>query len=240
MNHAERLSALDRLHVWHPYTQEATALPPIPIASGRGAWLHGVDGQAYLDLIASWWVSIHGHAHPVIAQAIAEQALQLEQVMFAGFTHEPAIRLAEALAQRLPIGLTRLFFSDDGSTAVEVAMKMAQQFWINQGQVRRRFLVFEGGHHGDTVGAMSASRSSGYFDAFGSMLFAVDTLAYPETWEDDADVEAKEAASMAALDRDLEHHGAECVAMLIEPLVQGAVGMRICRPGFVAAVAARL
>ncbi|MEO5333441.1 MAG: adenosylmethionine--8-amino-7-oxononanoate transaminase [Magnetococcus sp. YQC-5] len=232
--------ALDRKHIWHPYTQEATALPPIPMASGRGAWLYGMDGQEYLDLIASWWVSIHGHAHPAIARAIATQAGQLEQVIFAGFTHEPAIRLVEALVARLPKGLTRFFFSDDGSTAVEVAMKMARQYWLNLGQERSRFLVFEGGYHGDTVGAMSAGQSSGYFNAFRPLLFNVDTLVYPATWEGDEAVEAKENAALLALDLYLERHGTECAAVLIEPLVQGAGGMRMCRPGFVAALAARL
>ncbi|MBF0126444.1 MAG: adenosylmethionine--8-amino-7-oxononanoate transaminase [Magnetococcales bacterium] len=240
MNDASRLIALDRRHIWHPYTQEATALTPIPIASGRGAWLYGVDGQAYLDLISSWWVSIHGHAHPAIARAIARQAERLEQVMFAGFTHEPAVRLAEALAARLPAGLTRLFFSDDGSTAVEVAMKMACQYWRNQGRERSRFLVFEGGYHGDTVGAMSAGRSSGYFDAFSPMLFAVDTLPFPATWDGDEAVESREAASLAALDQYLARQGEGCAALLLEPLVQGAGGMRFCRPRFVARLAARL
>lgn len=240
MNDADSLIALDRRHIWHPYTQAATALIPIPIASGRGAWLYGVDGREYLDLISSWWVSIHGHAHPAIVGAIAQQAQQLEQVIFAGFTHEPAVRLAEALIARLPAGLTRLFFSDDGSTAVEVAMKMARQYWYNQGQDCSRFLVFSGGYHGDTVGAMSASRSSGYFNAFYSLLFPVDILPFPATWEGDEDVEFKEADSLEALDRYLAQYGHECAAMLIEPLVQGAGGMRMCRPEFLVQLAARL
>lgn len=240
MTDVERLIALDRAHVWHPYTQQATAPQPLPIASGRGAWLHAVDGRAYLDLIASWWVSIHGHAHPVIARAIAEQAQILEQVIFTGLTHAPAVRLAEALVARLPEGLTRLFFSDDGSTAVEVAMKMACHYWRNRGEERGRFLVFEGGYHGDTVGAMSVSRSSGFFEGYGRMLFAVDTVPFPATWDGDEAVEAKEAGALAALDRYLESQVSGCAAMLVEPLIQGAGGMRMCRPGFLHAVAARL
>ncbi|MBF0214322.1 MAG: adenosylmethionine--8-amino-7-oxononanoate transaminase [Magnetococcales bacterium] len=236
----ERLIALDRAHIWHPYTQQATAPMPVPIASGRGAWLRGMDGRAYLDLIASWWVSIHGHAHPVIAQAIAEQAHTLEQVIFTGLTHEPAIRLAERLVQRLPKGLTRVFFSDDGSTAVEVAMKMACHYWRNSGQERGRFLVFEGAYHGDTVGAMSASRSSGFFEGYGRMLFEVDRVPFPATWEGDAAVEEKESQALAALDRYLEAGASGCAAMLVEPLIQGAGGMRMCRPGFLHAVAERL
>ncbi|MBF0342457.1 MAG: adenosylmethionine--8-amino-7-oxononanoate transaminase [Magnetococcales bacterium] len=240
MTSAAQLIALDRAHVWHPYTQQATAPDPLPIASGRGAWLHGMDGSAYLDLIASWWVSIHGHAHPVIARAIAEQAGRLEQVIFAGLTHEPAVRLAAELAKRLPEGLTRIFFSDDGSTAVEVAMKMACHYWRNRGQERVRFLVFEGGYHGDTVGAMSASRSSGFFEGYRGLLFAVETLPYPATWEGDETVAAKESTALAALDRYLESSGDECAAMLIEPLIQGAGGMRMCRPEFLRGLAARL
>lgn len=236
----EPLIALDRAHVWHPYTQQATAPVPVPIASARGAWLYGVDGTEYLDLIASWWVAIHGHAHPVIAEAIATQARTMAQIIFAGLTHEPAVRLAEALVKTLPAGLTRLFFSDDGSTAVEVAMKMALHYGRNMGQSRGRFLVFEHGYHGDTVGAMSASRSSGLFEGYGSLLFGVDTLPFPATWEGDAEVERKEREALEALERYLEAHGSDCAAMLIEPLIQGAGGMRICRPVFLRALVARL
>ncbi|MBF0273490.1 MAG: adenosylmethionine--8-amino-7-oxononanoate transaminase [Magnetococcales bacterium] len=232
--------ALDRAHVWHPYTQQATAPVPLPIVSGQGAWLRGADGRNYLDLIASWWVSIHGHAHPVIARAIAEQAGRLEQVIFTGLTHEPAVRLAAALVKRLPEGLSRVFFSDDGSTAVEVAMKMACQYWRNQGEERGRFLVFEGGYHGDTVGAMSASRSSGFFEGYGRMLFPVDSVPFPATWDGDEAVAEKEARALEALERYLESSGLGCVAMLVEPLIQGAGGMRMCRPSFLAAVAGRL
>ncbi|NGZ05463.1 MAG: adenosylmethionine--8-amino-7-oxononanoate transaminase [Magnetococcales bacterium] len=240
MSRSAELIALDRAHIWHPYTQQSTAPTPVPIASGQGAWLKDVEGREYLDLIASWWVAIHGHAHPVIARAIAEQAMTLEQVIFAGLTHEPAVRLAAGLVKRLPPGLTRVFFSDDGSTAVEVAMKMACHYWRNLGRQRGRFLVFSGGYHGDTAGAMSASRSAGFFEGYGSLLFAVDTIPFPATWDGDAEVEAKEQGALAALERFLEEHGASCAAMLIEPLIQGAAGMRMCRPGFLQGVAERL
>ncbi|MBF0179778.1 MAG: adenosylmethionine--8-amino-7-oxononanoate transaminase [Magnetococcales bacterium] len=236
----ERLLALDRRHLWHPYTQQATAPTPLAIASGKGAWLRGVDGRDYLDLIASWWVAIHGHAHPVIAQAIARQAETLEQVIFAGFTHEPAVRLAEALTARLPDGLTRIFFSDDGSTAVEVALKMACQYWRNLGRERTRFLAFEGGYHGDTVGAMSASRNSGFFTSFAPLLFEVDFLPFPATWEQDQEREQKEAQALTALDDYLERHGKECAATILEPLAQGAAGMRICRPEFLKTFAEKI
>ncbi|MEO5352386.1 MAG: adenosylmethionine--8-amino-7-oxononanoate transaminase [Magnetococcus sp. XQGC-1] len=231
---------LDRRHVWHPFTQEQTAAKATFIASARAATLIGHDGSTYLDLISSWWVITHGHAHPKIAKAIAQQAQRLEHVLFAGFTHAPAIRLATALAEHLPPGLERVFFSDNGSTAVEVAMKMARQYWFNLGQPRERFLACKKGYHGDTVGAMSAGRSSGFFEPFRSMLFPVDLLPFPATWEGDTGVEERETAALAALEIYLERHGAECAALLMEPLVQGAAGMRMCRPIFVQKLVARL
>lgn len=231
---------LDRAHVWHPFTQQQTASTPIEIVAGKGSRLIGADGNEFIDLISSWWVNIHGHAHPRIAQAIADQARTLEQVIFAGFTHAPAAQLAAELVHRLPAGLERVFFSDDGSTSVEVAMKMALQFWRNQGQDRRRFLGFEGGYHGDTVGAMSAGRSSGFFDAFEALLFQVDALPYPATWQSDDEVEEKEVTAFTALDRYLERHAHETAALIVEPLVQGAGGMRMCRPIFLQQLKARL
>ena len=233
-------SDLDRRHLWHPFTQEKTAPPPIAIREARGAVLTAEDGRQYLDLISSWWVTLHGHAHPTIAAAIARQAERLEQVIFAGFTHRPAVELARRLAALLPGDLDRVFFSDDGSTAVEVALKLSHQYWRNLGRVRRRFLAFDGGYHGDTVGAMSAGARSGFFDAFSGLLFQVDALPYPETWEGDDTVEEKEAAALAALDSYLGEHGAETAAMIVEPLIQGAGGMRMCRPEFLRALAKRL
>ncbi len=236
----DEVIALDRRHVWHPFTQAQTAPDPIEIVSGKGAVLTDAEGREYLDLIASWWVNIHGHAHPHIAAAIAEQAARLEQVIFAGFTHRPAVELASALAERLPEDLDRVFFSDDGSTAVEVALKMATQYWINKGTPRRRFIAFEGGYHGDTAGAMSVGSASGFFDAFQNMMFSIDALPYPETWDGDSEVEEKEAAVLHALDAYLSEHASDTAALIIEPLVQGAGGMRMCRPQFLRQLAARL
>jgi adenosylmethionine-8-amino-7-oxononanoate aminotransferase len=233
--------ALDRRHVWHPFTQEQTAPDPIEIVSARGICLHTADGREFLDLISSWWVNLHGHAHPTIAAAIAGQAQTLEQVIFAGFTHQPAVQLASELVKRLPDGLSRVFFSDDGSTAVEVALKMALQYWRNQGETQRsRFLAFEGGYHGDTVGAMSVGKGSEFFGTYGSLLFEVGLLPYPETWDGDADVEAKEQAALARLDDYLDRYGATLAGVIIEPLVQGAAGMRMCRPEFLQQLAAKL
>ena len=235
------LLALDRRHIWHPFTQAETAPPPLAVKSARGAVLTLADGREVIDLISSWWVTLHGHAEPTIARAIAEQAARLEQVIFADFTHEPAVRLAARLAGLLPAGLERVFFSDDGSTAVEVALKIALQSWRNRGQPgRSRILAFEGGYHGDTFGAMAAGQGSGFYEPFRSLLFPVDLLPYPATWIGDAEVEAKEAAALAALDRHLDAHGADTAALIMEPLVQGAGGMRMCRPEFLRAVAARL
>lgn len=232
---------LDRQHVWHPFTQAQTAPDPIPITSAKGIRLYAEDGCEFLDLISSWWVNLHGHAHPTIAAAIAKQAHTLEQVIFAGFTHQPAAQLAAELVQRLPAGLTRVFFSDDGSTAVEVALKMALQYWRNQGEAQRtRFLAFEGGYHGDTVGAMSVGRGSDFFSTYGSLLFEVGLLPYPQTWDGDADVVSKEQAALAVLDAYLAQHGETLAGVIIEPLVQGAAGMRMCRPEFLQQLAAKL
>ncbi|MBF0130499.1 MAG: adenosylmethionine--8-amino-7-oxononanoate transaminase [Alphaproteobacteria bacterium] len=241
MDRLKSLIALDRRHVWHPFTQAMTAPDQIPIRSGRGAVLHGEDGKEYLDLISSWWVNLHGHAHPAIAQAIAEQARTLEQVIFAGFTHHGAVELSRRLTELLPGDLNRVFFSDDGSTSVEVALKLAHQYWRNLGQPQRRhFIAFEGGYHGDTFGAMAAGARSGFFDPFADMLFEVTALPYPATWDGDEGVEEREATCLAALDSWLRTHGEETSAMIGEPLIQGASGMRMCRPEFLRAFADRL
>ena len=238
---AEALVALDRRHLWHPFTQAQTAPPPLPVACGRGASLFLTDGREIVDLISSWWVTLHGHAHPAIAAAIAGQAGRLEQVIFADFTHEPAVRLAARLAGLLPDGLDRVFFSDDGSTSVEVALKLAWQFWRNRGERHRtRFLAFEGGYHGDTFGAMAAGQGSGFYEPFQDLLFPVTLLPFPATWLGDDQVAAKEAASLEALDHWLEHHGGDTAALIMEPLVQGAGGMRMCRPSFLQDLIPRL
>jgi len=236
----EDLLSLDAAHVWHPFTQAATAPMPIAIERGEGPFLVTAGGERLLDLISSWWVNLHGHAHPHIADAIARQAGTLEQVIFAGFTHTPAVTLAARLAERLPEGLSRIFYSDNGSTAVEAALKIALQAWHNRGEPeRRRILALEGGYHGDTFGAMSAGRSSGFYAPFADKLFDVTFLPYPETWAGDGEVEAKEAAALATLDRVLDEQGAETAAILLEPLLQGSAGMRLCRPAFLDEVVRR-
>ncbi|HIJ38651.1 MAG TPA: adenosylmethionine--8-amino-7-oxononanoate transaminase [Rhodospirillaceae bacterium] len=233
---SDPIEDFDRRHVWHPFTQSLTAPAPMVAVAGQGANILTKDGETILDLISSWWVNLHGHAHPAIAAAIAAQASTLEQVIFADFTHAPAAHLAQRLAALLPKDLDRVFFSDNGSTAVEVALKIALQYFANQGQERRRLLAFDGGYHGDTVGAMSLGRSSGFFRAWEDLLFPVDVLPFPASWWQDEAVDSKEDEALAALDRALDESVA---AVLIEPLVQGASGMRMCRPSFLRALAER-
>lgn len=235
---AETIQALDQRHIWHPFSQ-AQIGPALPVVvRGEGAHLITADGGRYLDLIASWWVNLHGHAEPSIAAAIADQASQLEQVIFADFTHAPAAQLAERLAAHLPGDLNRVFFSDDGSTAVEVALKMALQYVRLRGEGRRnRILAFDQGYHGDTVGAMSLGHSSGYFRAWQGLLFPVTALPWPSIWQGDEAIEAKEAAALAALQDALTD---EVAVVILEPLIQGAGGMRICRAEFLERAAAMI
>lgn len=227
------LSERDKKIIWHPFTQEKTAPLPIAIKSAKGAYLYDEDNKPYLDLISSWWVNLHGHAQPDIAKAIYEQALKLEHVIFAGFTHEPAVSLCEKLRQLLPSSLSRFFFSDNGSTSVEVALKMAYQYWVNQGSQKKFFLSFEGGYHGDTFGAMSVSARSGFHDAFQKLFFSVLMLPFPHTWENDLEVEKKEEEALDKLKAYLSEYKDEIAALIVEPLVQGASGMRMCRPEFI-------
>ena len=240
MTDSKRIIDADKDLIWHPFTQAQTAPDAIHIVRGEGAKLFDAAGRVYLDLISSWWVNIHGHAHPKIAKAIGDQAGTLEHVIFAGFTHEPAVRLAEQLTAILPGDLKRVFYSDNGSTAVEVALKIAYQFWRNKGEQRKRFLAFDGGYHGDTVGAMSLGRSSGFFDVWQDLMFDIETVPFPATWQDDPACEKKEQESLAALDIYLNAHGGDTCAMIMEPLVQGAGGMRMCRPEFLQCLVEKL
>jgi adenosylmethionine---8-amino-7-oxononanoate aminotransferase len=234
----EELDNLDQRFLWHPFTQAATHARPLLAVSAQGPWVRDSDGRDYLDMVSSWWVNLHGHANPVIAKAIAEQASSLEQVIFAEFTHRPAITLAARIAALLPGDLERVFYSDDGSTAVEVALKMALQYWRNLGQGRTAFVGFDGGYHGDTVGAMSVGQTSGYFSMWDDMMFPARIAPYPATWDGDPDCDEKEARALAGLEAVLEDR--QVAAVIIEPLVQGASGMRMCRPGFLQQVESRV
>ena len=219
---------LDREHVWHPYTQIATAPPPIALARGEGAYLVTPDGRRILDAISSWWVTLHGHCHPRLISALGRQAQELEQVIFAGFTHEPATRLAAALVARAPKGLTRVFYTDDGSTAVECAMKMAIQFWRNRGEPQRtEFVGLEGGYHGETLGAMAAGSVAGFHTAFEKLLCRVHHAHAASCYHCPV---GKERASCSidcaeSLERLLETRGRSIAAVIVEPMLQGAGGM---------------
>jgi len=212
------LTDRDKAVLWHPYTQALTAPAPIPIERAEGVWLYTEDGRRILDGISSWWVNIHGHSHPKLNAALAKQAGELEHVVFAGCTHRPAVELAERLLEILPAGLARVFYSDNGSTAVEVALKLAIQYWINRGEPQRKTIVtLHNAYHGDTVGAMSASEDSVFTRAFSNLLFPVERVR-----------------DLEEMERCLEAHSA--AAVLIEPMLQGAGGMIVWPVEFVAGV----
>lgn len=228
-----KLADRDQTVIWHPYTQHQTTALPSAIVRGEGAYLIEENGTKLLDLISSWWVNLHGHAHPVIAKAIYDQALTLEHIIFSSFTHEPAVQFAEELLKILASSFSKVFFSDNGSTAVEIALKMAYQFWRNQGEPKRtRFIAFENGYHGDTVGSMSVGKQSKFFSPYEGLFFPVDFFPYPATWMGDETIHHKEQQALQKIADYLTQYGAETAALIIEPLVQAAGGMHMCRPTF--------
>jgi len=210
----------DRRHLWHPYTQHGVADAPIQVSRARGAYIYDVSERPIFDAISSWWVTLHGHAQPEIADAIARQASALDQVIFAGFTHAPAAELAAQLARRAPGGLTRVFFSDDGSTAVEVAVKIALQHWANRGAKRRLIVALENAYHGDTFGAMSVSARGLFTDPFTGHLFEVARLPDPVRHD-----------VVDALERLIHKRETEIAAIIVEPMLLGAGGMRMWSAG---------
>jgi adenosylmethionine---8-amino-7-oxononanoate aminotransferase len=233
------LTCRDSACIWHPYTQMKTAPEPLPIVRGEGVYLYTDDGRRFLDGISSWWVNIHGHAHPELNAALAAQAAQLEHVLFAGVTHEPAVALAEQLISILPSGLTRVFYSDNGSTAVEVALKMAWQYWQNCGHpAKREFVALHHAFHGDTVGAMSVSELTGFSKAFEKLLFPVHRAHSPYCYRCPLGLK-RSACSIDCLG-DLEHILAErrndVAAVIIEPMLQGAGGMIVWPAEFLSGV----
>ncbi len=235
------LADRDRAVVWHPFTQAATALPPLPVVAARGSWLQLADGTQLFDAISSWWTCLIGHSHPRIVEAIAAQAARLDHVLFAGCTHPGAVELAEKLVARAPAGLTRVFYSDDGSTAVEVALKMAVQYHAQQGQPQRtRFLALEAGYHGDTFGAMSVGDPTDYAGPFAPLLWPVARIPVPTVDGDPLLTDADMLPALAVLDRLLAAQGETIAAVIVEPLIQGAGGMRMHPPAFLRAVAARV
>ncbi len=211
MNLTER----DQKHNWHPYTQHKTAALPVAIIRGKDALLWDENNKEYIDAIASWWVNPYGHANKFIADAIYKQLTTLEHVLFGGFTHEPAVLLSEKLIEILPKNQQKLFFSDNGSTSVEIAIKVALQYFYNNGEKRTSIIAFENAFHGDTFAAMAASGISFFTEAFQGMLIDVIRIPVP--------IKGQEETSFNALAEAVKT--AKCAAFIFEPLVQGAAGM---------------
>ena len=208
-------------HVWLPYAQMKTVRAPLPVARTHGCRIVLCDGRELIDGIASWWTACHGYNHPHIRKAVERQLALMPHIMFGGLAHEQALTLARRLAARIPGDLTRVFFSESGSVAVEIAMKMAVQFWLNQGvRKRKKFLAFKGGYHGDTTGAMAVCDSEdGMHARFHGLLPEHHIVELPQSEE-----------SAAIFARSLERHAEELAGIIVEPLVQGAGGMRFHLP----------
>ncbi|NCD72034.1 adenosylmethionine--8-amino-7-oxononanoate transaminase [Mucilaginibacter agri] len=207
------LAERDAQIIWHPYTQMQTAGLPVGIVRGEGALLFDENGKEYIDAVSSWWVNLYGHAHPHIAKKIAEQLTKLEHVIFAGFTHQPAVELAERLLTIIPDNQKRVFYSDNGSTAIEVAIKMCLQYWHNQGKSRTKMLAFKNAYHGDTFGAMAVSGRSAFTAAFDNLLFEVEFIDLP-TRENIEDLKSH-----------ISHLKSDLACFIFEPLIQGSGGM---------------
>ena len=211
------ISSRDQQVIWHPYTQAQLSGAPIAIVKGQGVYLFDETGNKYIDAVSSWWVNLHGHSHPDIARRVFEQLQTLEHVIFAGFTHQPAVDLAERLLTILPSRQSRIFYSDNGSTATEVAVKMALQYWRNKGRRKNKIIAFEHAYHGDTFGAMSVSARSGFTDAFADLLFDVIHIPLPGRGE--------EAQTVNELQRHISENQDTIAALIFEPLILGAGGM---------------
>ena len=209
------LTQKDRMYIWHPFTQMHTEADPIPIIKGKGAYLYAENGRRYLDGISSWWVNLHGHSHPYIVEKIHAQAEVLEHVIFAGFTHPPAIELAERLISLLPEGMSKIFYSDNGSTSIEAALKIALQYWRNQQKNRGKIICLKGSYHGDTFGAMSAAGKNAFNRPFWSHLFPVEMI--------DAPLKGNEERSLGQLTEIFNKEEAAC--FIFEPLILGVGGM---------------
>ncbi|MGV6850921.1 MAG: adenosylmethionine--8-amino-7-oxononanoate transaminase [bacterium] len=225
----------DLKHLWHPCTQmkDHESLPLVPIARGDGIWLEGLDGRRYLDAVSSWWVNLFGHCNPIINQAVKNQLDSLEHVILAGFTHKPAIRLAEKLVEITPQSLDRCFFADNGSSAVEVALKMSFHYWRNsEHNEKTRFIAIENSYHGETLGALSVGDVALYKETYAPLLLDCIFAPGPDCWYREAgesweDYSLKQANKMQQV---LEEHSEQCCAIIVEPLVQCAGSMRMYHP----------
>lgn len=210
---AKSLAERDKAIIWHPYTQMKTAADPIGIVKGEGVHLIDETGRKYIDAVSSWWVNLHGHSHPHIAKRVSEQLYTLEHAIFAGFTHLPAVELAEGLLTILPANQAKIFYSDNGSTAVEVALKMCLQYWSNKGEPRKKVLAFNNSYHGDTFGAMSVSARSAFTAPFESLLFDVVYIDTPN------------AENIEDIKSQISNLKSQISSFIYEPLVQGSAGM---------------
>jgi adenosylmethionine---8-amino-7-oxononanoate aminotransferase len=213
-----KLQQKDLQYLWHPYTQMQTSPAPIAIVSGKGANLYDEKGKKYIDAIASWWQNIHGHAHPYLSKRLYKQSNVLEHVIFANFTHKPAVELAERILKYLPENITKIFYSDNGSTSVEVAIKMAIQYFYNLGEPKKRFIAFKNAYHGDTFAAMAVASPSIFNQPFSNFLFEVDFIDPP--------TKGKESESLKQLAAILNCKN-DIAGFIFEPLVQGAAGMKM-------------
>ena len=220
---------IDLKNIWHPFTQAKLADHPILITRAKGTRLYTQSGDEIIDYISSWWVNTLGHCNDEIVELICEEVKSLDQIIFAGFTHKNAIKLSESLLKELS-HLSRIFFSDNGSTSVEVALKMAYQYNKNLSYEKNKFLAFDGSYHGDTIGAMSLGKGSKFFNLYEDLLFEVDFIPYPFTYEGDDDIELKEERALAHLNKLLDSN--KICAFILEPLIQGAGGMRVLRVSF--------
>lgn len=236
---ADALVRRDLSLLWHPCTQmhDHQTIPMVPIARGEGAWLIDTSGRRYLDGISSWWTNLFGHANPRLAAALAEQANTLEHVIFAGFTHEPAVALAEELVRVTPPGLDRVFYADNGSAAIEVALKMSFHYWLNQGHGEKtRFIALTGSYHGETLGALSVSDVALYRKTYAPLLLTPILTPSADTYEALPGESPSEVAKrrLDELRQLLERHAHEVCAVIVEPLVQCAGGMRMYHPDYLA------
>ena len=221
--------------LWHPCTQmkDHAEWPPIPIRRGEGVWLEDFEGNRYIDAISSWWVNLFGHGHPALNAAIRRQVETLEHVILAGFTHAPAIELAETLIEKAPPGLTRCFYADNGSSAIEIALKMSYHAWRNQGQPQKtRFITLENSYHGETLGALAVGDVPLYKETYAPLLMETYTVKSPDGFDRAAGVslEAHAREVFKEMEEALARHAHEVAAVIIEPLVQCAGGMRMHHP----------
>ena len=219
---SDSLILTDRNCIWHPFTQMKKAKPSIPIVKAKGLYLYDDKGNSYMDAISSWWVNLHGHTHPYIVECIKKQVEELEHVIFADFTHRPAVELAFRLLNILPEGMSKIFYSDNGSTAVEVAIKISLQYWYNTNPktTKKKVVCFKHSYHGDTLGAMSAAGKNEFNKPFWNQLFEVEQIAAP--------IKGQEELSLKQLREVVKQNETAC--FIFEPLILGSGGMIIYPP----------